>query len=242
MSVFRFARAKGLCATNPATDAKELITKKRVVTPQPALLEIDALREVLRAADVAPISPAVRLASRLCAFSASRLGPVVAAEWSEFDLDGDTPRWIVPRNKMKMRHRINDHIVYLGPTIAAELRAWRERIGGKGYVFPSAIANGTYPHVTRETIEKVYRVTLGLAKRHTLHGWRSAFSTLAKESKLFPADAVEMALDHVHDSAVVRAYDRGERLPDRIALARWWDAQLNPPQTGVISIASARAS
>jgi integrase len=242
VSVFRFAKAKGLCADNPATDARELIPKKRIIKAQPALLDIEALREVLRKADVANISPAVRWAQRLCAFSAQRIGPVVMAEWSEFDLDSETPKWIVPRKKMKMRHRVNDHIVYLGPTIAAELRAWRDRIGQRGYVFPSAIINGKHPHIQRETLEKVYRVTLGLADVHTLHGWRSAFSTLASESKLFPKDAIEMALDHVHDTAVVRAYDRGERLPDRVQLAVWWDAMLNPPTAGVIPISAARTA
>ena len=33
-------------------------------------------------------------------------------------------------------------------------------------------------------------------------------------------------LDHVHDTAVVRAYDRGERRSERERLALWWDEQL----------------
>jgi hypothetical protein len=73
------------------------------------------------------------------------------------------------------------------------------------------------------------------------HGWRSALSTLAKDAG-WSRDVVELTLDHVHDSAVVRAYDRGERRVERIRLAVWWDAQLNPPNMDVIPISSARSA
>ena len=36
----------------------------------------------------------------------------------------------------------------------------------------------------------------------------------------------ELTLDHVHDTAVARAYDRGERLEERKRLMTWWDGQL----------------
>jgi integrase len=106
--------------------------------------------------------------------------------------------------------------------VRSELRAWRRKVGTEGYVFPSPTGK-TY--ITRESLEKVYRVTLGLAQKHSPHGWRSSFSTLAKENT-FSRDCVELALDHVADTAVVRAYDRGERLEERRRLAAWWDAQL----------------
>ena len=34
-------------------------------------------------------------------------------------------------------------------------------------------------------------------------------------------------------TAVVRAYDRGERLEERIRLAHWWDAQLVAAESGL---------
>lgn len=42
------------------------------------------------------------------------------AEWKSFKLDSDVPTCIVPRRTMKMRNQT----MILGPTIAAELRAW----------------------------------------------------------------------------------------------------------------------
>ena len=135
--VFRFAQAKGLRVDNPAAPARELIPKKRVVKPRPAILEIEQLRDLLRQVDAARVSEAVRIANRLCAFSACRLGNVVMAEWPEFELEVDVPTWTIPREKMKAKDRQHDHIVYLGPTIAAELRAWRRRMPEKArYVFP----------------------------------------------------------------------------------------------------------
>ena len=108
---------------------------------------------------------------------------------------------------MKVATREIDLRIPLCPEIAAELRQWQGVIGGKGYVFPSP-AGGKY--IGRESIEKVYRVTLGLEGKHSPHGWRSAFSTLARDQG-FARDVVELALDHAHDNDVARAYDRGER-------------------------------
>ncbi len=233
--VFKYAQSGGLCRDNPAEPVTERLPRRTDIGKQPALLEVGALREVLARCNPGrlsrPLSHSVWLAHRLCAFTATRIGNVVTAEWSEFDLDAENPTWTIPRAKMKKRDRDHDHRVYLGATIARELREWQKesrrngRIGG--YVFPSP-ADGT-KHVTRESLEKVYRVTLGLKgkkPKHSLHGWRSSFSTLAKEAG-FSHDAVELALDHVHANKVARAYDRGERLAERIEVARWWDAQLS---------------
>ena len=230
--VFRLARARGLCADNPASDAGEVIPKRHVVTKRPALLDTEALRDVLRRADAAPITPAVRLAQRLCAFTATRLGNVVAAEWSEFDLDAEAPTWTIPRAKMKVRNREHDHRVPLGATIVGELRAWKRVTGGEGYVFPG---NAGRDFIGREAVEKVYRETLSLAGKMSLHGWRSAFSTLAKEAQ-YDRQAVDLVLDHVRDSAAARAYDRGERMADRVALMRWWDETLAPPTENLNSV------
>ena len=98
-------------------------------------------------------------------------------------------------------------------------------------------------------------MTLVLADRHSPHGWRAAFSTLARDkgeernnackilSPAFERDVVELALDHIHDNDVVRAYDRGERLEQRIRLMNWWDGELTRAQRGaeVLPLAVKRA-
>jgi len=232
--IFRFAQARGLRLDNPSEPVSEVLAKKKRVKHRPAALKWPELGEILRKAEAARLSPVVRLAHRLCAFSVARISNVVEAEWPEFHLDAEIPTWIIPRGKMKARDRDHDHKIVLGPTIAGELRNWRNLIGGKGVVFPSP--HGA-DHITREALEKAYRVTLALDGKHSPHGWRSAFSTLAKDTTKdegggFDRDVVELALDHVHDTEIVRAYDRGERLKERERLMAWWDERLMQAQRG----------
>lgn len=226
--IFRFAKARGMRADNPADSLREVLPKPRAPKGRPALLTFPELGAVLRDAEKAHLSPAVRLALRLTAFTAARVGNVVAAEWKEFQLEAEPALWLIPRAKMKMRDRDHDHKVILAPQIAEALRAWRKLMGGRGYVFPGASAG---KHICREAVEKALRVTLGLEGKHSPHGWRAALATLSRDGG-FERDVVEMALDHVHDNEVVRAYDRGERLEKRIQLATWWGEQLTRAEHG----------
>lgn len=231
--VFRYAhQAKGLCRDNPALPARELLPRKKDTGRMPALLDYASLGDILRRADMARISPSVRMAHRLCAFTSARIGNIINAEWKEFDLENDPPVWSIPRAKMKVTSRPIDHRIPLGPEIADELRQWKRVSGSKGYVFPSP-AGGK--HIGRESLEKVYRVTLGLNGKHSPHGWRSSFSTLARDNGT-ARDVVELALDHVHDNEVARAYDRGERFDERVKLFQWWGAQLAAAQRGATII------
>ncbi len=226
--VFRLAQARGLRSDNPASPVREVLPKKRPEVPRPAFLDFPSLREVLARSEKAPISPAVRMCHKLIAYTASRIGNAIDADWKEFELDSDTPSWTIPRAKMKVRDRKHDHRVLLGPTIAADLRMWRTVNRGRGFVFPSPTGRS---HVTHEALEKSYRVTLGLRGKHSVHGWRASFSTLAGDAG-FSRDVVELTLDHLHANAVVRAYDRGERLEERRRLMYWWDTQLSAAQLG----------
>ncbi len=219
---------------NPARAAGAALGKLRRHGRRPAILDIEKLRNILQRTAAAPITPSVHMALRLAAFSAQRIGNVVEAEWKQFELDGDVPTWTIPRSAMKVKHgRDFDHRVTLGPSIAHELRQWRRATGGKGFVFPSPTEND---HITREGLEKVYRVTLGLAGQHSVHGWRSAFATNAREHGGFDKEVVDLYLDHVAKGEVQRAYDRGHRLAERVRLAQWWDAQLNPTPADVLPL------
>lgn len=222
--VFRLARSRGVIHENVAIDVREVLPRRRRQPGRPALLNPDDLRDVLRRADLAPISPAVRLANRLIAFSAQRIGNVVAARWDQLELETDAPTWTIPRAQMKVRDREFDHRVPLGPTIAAELRTWRTMTRRDGVVFPSP--SGKREYVGREAIEKLYVDVLNLAGRHSPHAWRTSFSTLARDVGEIDGDIIELMLDHVTDSAVIRVYNRAERFAQRLRAAQWWDALL----------------
>lgn len=240
-SIFELAQTKpgSTLRENPALAARAVLVQSKPHTPRPALLTFAELGGVLRAADVAAISPAVRLAHRLVAFSAARIANVVAARWSEFDLDGDTPTWIIPRGQMKMnRDRRHDHKVVLGATITLELSRWRTATGGQGYTFQSPHRHDG-GHISKESLEKTMRTTMGYDGRHTVHGWRASFASLANDAETFSKDAISLTLDHINDNEIARAYDRGTRLEERVRLAYWWDTRLTAAQHGTTAITTA---
>lgn len=226
--VFRYAQAKGLCRDNPASAVSEILPRRKANGRMPALLDWPSLGDVLRRAEIARLSPSIRMAHRLCAFSAARIDNVVTALWGEFHLNDEQPIWVIPRAKMKIPTRHNDHRIPLCPEIAAELRHWKEIVGGRGSVFPSP---ANEKPITREGVEKAYRVTLSLRGKHVPHGWRSSLSTLARDQG-FAREVVELALDHAHDNEVARSYDRGERFTQRVELYNWWGEQLTAAQHG----------
>lgn len=221
--VFELGQARGLCRDNPAIPARAVLPRKPKEKHLPALRDWAQLGSILHRAQIVNMTRSVHMAHRLIAFTLARIGNIVAAEWPEFHLDAAVPMWVIPRNKMKVDRRDFDHKILLPPSIVDELRVWKRSIGSDRYLFPSPA--GKNPHIGRESVEKAYRVTLGLEDRHTPHGWRSSFSTLARDHG-FAHDVVELALDHVHSNEVARAYDRGERLSQRAKLAEWWGAQL----------------
>lgn len=227
--IFRLAQARGQCRDNPAEPVREVLSRKKAEGHRPALLKWDQLGAVMRSAETANLSRAVRLAHRLTAFSVARISNVVQVEWPEFDLEAKPALWVIPRKKMKSKNKAHDHKIILPDSITAELREWKALTGGRGYVFRSPADPSK--HISREALEKVYRVTLGLADKHTPHGWRAAFSTLARDHG-FERDVVELAQDRIHDNDVVRAYDRGERWQQRVRLMAWWGEELSQAQRG----------
>ncbi len=217
---------------NPALPLRAILTKATPKKKRPALLEFAALGELLRRIDVAQISPTARMAHRLVAFTAQRSANLVAARWAHFDLDSELPSWTLPRNEMKVKKREHDHRVLLSPTITAELRRWQSIAPVSAFVFQSPHRT-KQSHLSAEALEHFFSMTLAedLRGKHSVHGWRSSLSTLAKDAGM-DRDAVDLTLDHVHSSEVARAYDRGNRLDQRIALVHWWDAHLTAAQHG----------
>jgi hypothetical protein len=89
-------------------------------------------------------------------------------------------------------------------------------------------------------LEKALRDTMGLAGRHSPHGWRSALSTRAREDTDFDAELIDLSLDHVRACDVALAYDRGQRLAKRVALMTWWGNALEFAEAGQTVPSSAR--
>lgn len=226
-AIFNFAKGLGVYAgDNPVPGAREVVLPKVPESKRmPAITEWQGLGAILRNAKGANISPPLYLLHRLLAFTATRIGTARLAEWAEFDLDSTPPVWTIPRAKMKVKTRHTDHRIPLSASIAQDLREWRSIGLSKRLVFPSPQTTKEGQPIGSEGLEKAYRDRLGLAGKHTPHGWRAAFSTLARDEN-FNRDVVELALDHCHDDDVAMAYDRGERWLDRVKLFDWWGERL----------------
>lgn len=230
VGVFRYAMAKGWCRSNPATECSAILPRKNEVGRMSALIAFRDLGDVLRRAQAARMSRPVYKAHRLLAFTAMRITNIVDAQWSEFDLDAEQPLWVIPREKMKKKDkRFPAHRVPLAQGLVAELREWKKVAGTGCHVFPSP--NDATKSISREALEKAYRVTLGLADIHSPHGWRSSLTSQALDNG-FNREVVLTSTDHTHDTDVALAYDRGERFDQRVALFNWWAEQLTAAQDG----------
>lgn len=224
--VFSFAIAEGWARDDPAAVIGRALRPRPIAQRQPALVEIEALRALLAACEVAGGPPIVRLASRFLAMTAVRMGALLGARWEEFEgLDGDAPLWRIPAARMKIARAkkedaANDHVVPLCPEAVAVLKA----IGENGYDTRSA---RVFP-ISAGAIGGLYK-RAGYAGRHVPHGWRASFSTILNER--FPLDhaAIDLALAHVPAgrSKVERAYNRAEMLDQRRDLFRRWGEMLN---------------
>jgi integrase len=130
------------------------------------------------------------------------------------------------------------HVIPLPPTLLSLVREWKRADGDDVWACPSP--RGNTP-VTREAVEKFYRVTLDLVGRHGAHGWRSVFSTWAYDAGK-EGDVIEAQLDHTIGSKVQAAYDRAQRLDLRRELMTWHEGQLIAARDGAQEIALRKSS
>ena len=136
--------------------------------------------------------------------------------WGE--IDGDL--WRIPGERMKMGA---DHVIPLSKQALGILKELRALSDGSDLIVPGDKPGK--PISENRMLYLVYR--LGMHTKATVHGFRSTFSTIANESELWSADAIEKALAHSSKNAVRAAYYRGMRLEERRRLMQWWSDQLD---------------
>ncbi|MDR3043625.1 MAG: integrase arm-type DNA-binding domain-containing protein [Desulfovibrio sp.] len=145
------------------------------------------------------------------------------ARWDEIDLENAV--WTIPakRNEhgggMKMRVA---HTVPLSRQVVdlfRELKNIREMNGGGELCFPSP--RSASRTITAEGLLAALR-DMGYSKEEmSIHGFRTIFSTLARENNLNP-DHIEKQLAHKEQNAVVEAYDRSQYFEQRRILMQSW--------------------
>ena len=188
-AVFVYGISSGLCMSDPAAIVKGALAPV-IKGRQPAIIDLDQLREMLSRAEAERCHPVTKLALRLLAMTVVRPGELRGALWKELDLENGAPVWRLPAERMKMSET---HIVPLVPQAVAVIEAVRALSGRCPYLFP----NGRSAHKPMSENAVNYLLhRAGYHGHHVPHGFRSAFSSIMNERHPADADTIEVALAH----------------------------------------------
>lgn len=227
-SVYQFAGLRGLCSTNPAALCRKAFArrKKEALKIKPKAhfpaIDLKELGELLRSVhSYEPLSPQTSLALQFIAYTAVRSGEIRGATWDEFGLRSLSPTWTIPAPRMKARR---EHIVPLSRQAVAALKRLKKEAGDSDLVLPGR-GDSSKP-ISDMALSMAIR-RMGYAGRHTVHGFRAVFSTLARERSQFRRDAIETQLAHSVANPTEAAYNRAQFIDERRKLMQWYADELD---------------
>ena len=217
--VFRYAVATGRAETDPTS-----VLRGALITPKTkhhsAILDPDAVGELLRSIDAYSGHMITRLAMQISPHVMARPGEIRKAQWPEFDLDKAV--WKIPAERMKMRR---PHAVPLSRQVLARLVELHALTGPDGFVFP-AFHTSRRP-LSENTINQAFRRMGYAVGEVTAHGLRTTASTLLNESGKWRPDAIERSLAHTDADSIRGTYNRGFYWEERVAMHQWWSDYLD---------------
>lgn len=217
--VFRYGVATGRNEADPSAVLRgALITPK--VRHHSALLEPDAVGELLRSIDTYSGHVITRLAMQIAPHVMARPGELRQAQWPEFDLEKAV--WKIPAERMKMRR---PHAIPLSRQVQAYLAELQELTGPTGYAFP-AFHTSRRP-LSENTVNQAFRRMGYAVGEVTAHGLRTTASTFLNESGRWSPDAIERSLAHADKDTVRGAYNRGFYWEERVSMHQWWSDYLD---------------
>lgn len=129
--IFRFAVAHGYAERNPAADIRPADVLQKAFKTNYARIDAKQLPHLLRQIQVYPGRHSTRLAIKLLALTFVRTSELIAAKWSEFDLEN--ARWDIPAERMKVR---TSHIVPLARQTLEALVELHSLTGTSEWLFP----------------------------------------------------------------------------------------------------------
>lgn len=257
--IFRTAKARDWIAEIPVMsddDAKDVFPKHKAGKHQ-GLIKPAEVGELLRALDDYAAkqlkrdgSILISAAVRLLPHFAVRPSELRGMRWSEVDFDNAL--WTIPPERVKTNKTV---YVPLSRQTLHMLKVTRAAIIGD-LAFPCAFTpreqkqmSGDAPGfrtspnwvtsdrtISDSSINKVLQKALGYdgvrKPKHTGHGWRTTFSTLARSELKCNADHIELQLDHAVGSALSRRYNDADFLPERRDMMQRWSDYLDKLKDG----------
>ncbi|MBO6867259.1 MAG: integrase arm-type DNA-binding domain-containing protein [Thalassococcus sp.] len=216
--IFRHAIALGLIDNDPTFGLRDALSRTPV-KHRSAILDPEKVGGLLRAIEEFDGQPTTRIALQLLAMTALRPGELRMAEWAEIDLEKAI--WTVPAHRAKMRRA---HLIPLSDQALGKIYELQELTGWGQFLFPSIRSSKRC--MSENTLNAALRRMGYSGDEMTAHGFRATFSTLANESGLWSADAIERALAHVAGNEIRKAYARGAYWDERVRIASWWASYL----------------
>ncbi|MCC7042073.1 MAG: tyrosine-type recombinase/integrase [Burkholderiales bacterium] len=216
---------------NPVALAKRELSKRFKVATKAnpeehfACVSRKEAPQLLRAMREYVGTPVTRSLLWFVALTACRTGEARGATWEEFDFEEAT--WTIPASRMKAGR---EHVVYLDSAVVDLLEALRSHTRGLSWVFP---------HPTRkdkpasENAVLYALAAIGFKGKHSGHGFRRLFSTIANESGLHRPDVIEAALAHKEGNEIRAAYNAATYEEERRRLASWYADELARLEAGV---------
>jgi integrase len=225
--IFRYGIATGRCSRDIARDLRGALTphiKKHQLAVRPEQLP-QLLYAIDRYDEIGDLQ--TQLALKLLALTFVRTTELIAAEWSEFDLE--KRMWVIPAERMKMS---NEHLVPLADQALEILQALKSISSSSRFLFPGR--NIMKPISNNTLLFALYR--LGYKGKMTGHGFRSVASTALNEMGFRP-DVIERQLAHCEKNKVRGAYNRAEYIRERISMMQHWANYLDGIRSGAKIVA-----
>jgi integrase len=172
---------------------------------------------------------AIKLILALCV----RKGELLAAKWSEFDLDGTTikgPVWHLPAERTKGGKAID---IPLAPQVVTLLRALQITAGSSEYVFPKRRRDprARHEHIGFDTLNVALgRIKHGIKPGFTLHDLRRTGRTHMGALGV-SVDIAERCLNH-KVRGIVGVYDRHDYFSERRQALTAWTRQIERFENG----------
>lgn len=209
--IFKYGVQNLLCETNPAAVLNGS-TKMPVVKSMPAITDEPGFKWLLDTIwSASHLSPNVHYALKIAPYVFLRSESLRIARLEDINFNDKV--WLIPNDKMQRQH-----LIPLPDTLLELLREAIE-YSYDGLIFPGMRKGRP---LSENTLNQALR-SLGVDKdRHVCHGFRSTFSTLAREKLRLNGDLIELQLGHVEKNKVKAAYDRSLRLDERRELMQSW--------------------
>lgn len=206
-------------------DKSTILVPNKKDTHLPALTESKDIKQLL--VDIYSINEKLRsdistvFIFKIIPYVFVRSANIRLMEWNELDLEKGI--WEIPKEKMKMNVDFICPLSFQAINILKQIEPFSKY--RSKFVFPSPYKNdrGVSGATLSDTLNK-----LGYQNKHSFHGFRSMFSTIAHElykEHGFHSDIIEACLAHKEKNKIKAAYNRESKMKyynEKKELMQWY--------------------